>query len=211
MVVTTSLLDGTTVHIRPLDAKDKDDLQAGVRRMSATSRYRRFFSPIHELSEAQLRWFTEIDYRDHFAWVAYVEGIGPERPGIGVARYVRLRERPDAAEFAVGVIDEYQGHGVGTLLLGAVVIAAAANDVRFAVGEVLRENQPMLRLAAHYGAAPHASDPGEVTVELDIPTLAAALQGEPWDDLRRAVAEIRAGGGGIEPPTSGSKVRRSAN
>jgi GNAT superfamily N-acetyltransferase len=40
--------------------------------------------------------------------------------GLGIARYVRHVSRPDAAEVAVTVIDDWQGRGLGTLLLEAV-------------------------------------------------------------------------------------------
>jgi hypothetical protein len=54
-------------------------------------------SPVTQLSEDQLRHLTEIDYRDHMAWVA-LDPTEPEVPGIGVARYMRLAAEPMVAE-----------------------------------------------------------------------------------------------------------------
>jgi hypothetical protein len=37
------------------------------------------------LSDQQLRYFTEIDYVNHMAWVA-LDPTRPDQPGLGVAR-----------------------------------------------------------------------------------------------------------------------------
>jgi len=39
------------------------------------------------------------------------------KPGIAVARFIRLEEQSRTVEFAITVIDEYQHRGLGTLLL----------------------------------------------------------------------------------------------
>jgi GNAT superfamily N-acetyltransferase len=69
-------------------------------------------SPTAHLSARQLAYLTEVDHRDHEALVA----IEPSsRDGLGVARYVRSRENPREAEFAVAVADDWQRRGLGTL------------------------------------------------------------------------------------------------
>src|ERR1700730_6834344 len=109
-----TLRDGSLVEIRPLGPSDKRGLAAGFQRLSELSRYRRFLSPTAQLSDKQLRYLTDIDHHDHEALVA----IDPAtRDGLGVARYVRSRARPDEAEFAVAVADDWQQRGLGTALL----------------------------------------------------------------------------------------------
>ena len=119
----SSLRDGSHVRIRQGHHTDRDLLLRGFERLSPESRYRRFLAPIAELSEATVRYLTEIDHHDHEAMIALDEQTGE---GIGVARYVRDPDHPDVAEVAVTVIDDWQRRGVGTLLLD--VISARARE-----------------------------------------------------------------------------------
>jgi GNAT superfamily N-acetyltransferase len=118
-----ALRDGSRIRIRQGQAADRALLQRGFARLSADSRYRRFLSPISELSEATVRYLTEIDHHDHEAIVALDEQTGE---GVGVARYVRNPERPEVAEVAVTVIDDWQQRGLRTLLLD--VLGARARE-----------------------------------------------------------------------------------
>jgi len=136
------LRDGTPVRIRPIAPEDKDRLAEGMRNLSPQSRYRRFFSSIETLDPALLRHLTEIDYVDHFAWLA-LSGAGEHASPLGVGRYIRLPEQPDAAEIAITVGDEYQGRGLGTLLLDLLGLVAQEHGIREFVAVVLPENSPM--------------------------------------------------------------------
>ncbi len=68
------------------------------------------------LSNSQLNQLTEIDNKNHLALCAYVSSQDGMF-GIGVARYVRVKDEPEAAEFALTIIDAYQSQGLGTELL----------------------------------------------------------------------------------------------
>src|SRR5919108_4377527 len=106
--------DGTTVRLRPIVPQDKPGLVAGFDRLSPASRYLRFMTPLGELDDGMLHRLTELDYVNHFAWLALLPDE-PGEPGAGVARYVRLDDEPEIGEAAVVVIDEYQRRGIGTL------------------------------------------------------------------------------------------------
>ena len=72
---------------------------------------------------------------------------GPLPAGLAgrrVARHVRLPEEPTAAEAAVTVLDEYQGKGVGTILLRMLAGSARQHGIRSFRGYVLAENAPMM-------------------------------------------------------------------
>ncbi|MDQ6746760.1 MAG: GNAT family N-acetyltransferase [Candidatus Dormibacteraeota bacterium] len=145
-----TLRDGTRVRFRQVRPDDKRWLQQGISEMSPESRYRRFFSPVAELTPEQLRYFTEVDQQDHVAWVATL----PEQDHrvIGVARFVRLPGQPDAAEAAVTVVDSFQHRGVGRALLLVITEAAIERGVERFTMFVLAENDNMLRLLHEVGA-----------------------------------------------------------
>ena len=55
--------------IRPIAPSDKPLLVAGLRALSPESAMKRFLSPKVSFSAAELRYLTEVDQRDHIAYV----------------------------------------------------------------------------------------------------------------------------------------------
>lgn len=161
------LRDGSRAHLRPIRPDDKQRLQEGLRQLSPRSRYLRFHAPISHLSGEQLRYLTEVDYHDHMAWVA----VDPDHDdsGMGVARYVRLAEDPTVAEAAVTVLDQYQGNGLGTLLLETLTQTAVANGIRTFRNYVLAENQPMLEIFEQLGGVQISEGAGVFRVDVALP------------------------------------------
>jgi GNAT superfamily N-acetyltransferase len=163
---TVRLADGTPVRLRPIRPSDKAALQGGMARLSPTTRYNRFMGAIRALTPAQLAYLTEVDQVDHIAWIATTR-----RQGIGVARCVRDAADPSVAEAAIVVGDEWQGRGVGRLLVDALRRAALAQGVTRFRGEVRADNRRMLALVtAVHGtiAGPSADGSGTVVVELPV-------------------------------------------
>lgn len=97
---------------------------AALHRLSDDAVYRRFLSPRPDFSAAELRYLTEVDGWNHYALVA-TPADAPEEI-IAVARFIRLEDAPDTAEFAVVVGDPYQGRGLGKAL--ALMLADAARE-----------------------------------------------------------------------------------
>lgn len=137
--------DGTRVLIRPITANDKDLLGEGVKHLSPESRYLRFMRHFERLTPSELRYLTEIDYHDHFAWVA-IAPDEPGHPGLAVARYIRDESRPNQAEAAVAVIDDYQRRGLGSLLLAKLAETARQNGIDSFVVYIAPENPVVPRL-----------------------------------------------------------------
>ena len=108
------LRDGSAVLIRQVRSTDAALLADGFARLSAASRQMRFLGVKKELSAAELRYFTDVDHHDHEALGALDLAGGH---GVGIARYIRDASDPQAAEIAVTIVDEWQGRGLGTLLL----------------------------------------------------------------------------------------------
>ena len=97
MTATTSatLTDGREARLRPLRCGDRERIVAAFDRLSEESRYRRFFAPLHQLSDRSLEYLTDIDHSDHEAIIALDPGTDEL---IGVARYVRGEPHSDRAE-----------------------------------------------------------------------------------------------------------------
>ncbi len=119
-----SLPSSATVVVRPLEANEGDLLLEVFDRMSRRSRERRFLAPKHRLTASDLRQLTAVDHLHHEAFVAL--SVADGRP-VGVARFVREDDDPEAADVAVSVVDAWQGQGVGTLL--ATSLASRAQEV----------------------------------------------------------------------------------
>ena len=142
------LRDGTVVRIRPVGPDDKPFVLQAFGRLGAGSRYRRFLTYKKELSVAELQALTEVDHHDHEALGAVDPATGE---GIGVARFVREPDRPDAAEAAVTVVDAWQGRGVGTALLERLAVRAREEGIREFTATLLSDNAAMLTLFRRLG------------------------------------------------------------
>jgi GNAT superfamily N-acetyltransferase len=171
-----ALDDGTRVRFRKVRPDDKDRLQRGLAQLSPESRYLRFFRPLDHFTAGQLRYLTEVDFHDHYAWVATLPGL-PGEPGIGIARWIRLKEQPSEAEAAVTVVDEYQGRGIGTALLWLLARSATGQGIEAFRVAVLGENRAILDLLTGLGAKPGRWEQG--VVELVVPIAGPDLAAEP--------------------------------
>jgi len=144
------LQSGRRVLVRPVVPADRAILEAGLARMSARSRYLRFHAPVTRLSDARLRYLSEVDFVEHVAWGALAVDE-PGAPGVGVARFVRDGEHSETAEFAVTVVDDWQRQGLGALLLRTLLGSAAQRGIARLVAPVLLENQAGLALIERFG------------------------------------------------------------
>jgi RimJ/RimL family protein N-acetyltransferase len=143
------LRDGSEVLIRQVRGADAPLLADGFTRLSATSRQMRFLGPKKELSPAELRYFTAIDHHDHEALGA-VDHAGGR--GVGVARYVRRADDPQAADIAVTVVDEWQGRGLGTELMSQLSERAREEGICRFTAQVAADNVAVAGLLRRVGA-----------------------------------------------------------
>jgi GNAT superfamily N-acetyltransferase len=169
-----TLRDGSRVELRPVRRSDAELLLRGFERLSEESRYRRFLCSMPELSESMVRYLTDVDHHDHEAVVA----LDPETgEGVGVARYVRDRNRPERAEAAVTVIDDWQGRGLGTLLLELLAVRARDEDITRFTALMLASNDEMMELLQSLGPV-RVIDREAGTVEVEAPLPAGGLSPE---------------------------------
>jgi len=112
--VIETLRNGRSIEIRAQRPQDRKDLEAAIALMSDESLYRRFFIAKHHFSEKEVEYFLNIDFVNHVALVV-VAHKNSKQAIVGAGRYVLVE--PGTAEVAFGVVDEYQGQGIGAALM----------------------------------------------------------------------------------------------
>lgn len=176
-------MDGSKLHLRPIRPDDGGRLREFHEHLSPESVYRRFFFVHPRLSAVEVDRFTQVDYMDRLALVVELE----DRL-LAVGRYERLAE-PTEAEVAFVVSDEFQHHGIGTILLEHLADAALGNGVRTFCAQTLADNQDMLDVFTHSGF--------HVTTTRDYGTIRVRFPIEP-DDAYRSARRRRHGEPGLE-------------
>lgn len=189
-----ALRDGSSVLVRPVRPDDRELLLAGFERLGPESRYQRFLAPMAELTDDIVTYLTDVDHHDHEALAAIDAATGE---GVGVARFIRSPGRPDTAEAAEAVIDDWHGRGVGTLLLDLLAERAREEGVVRFTALLLADNREMLELLEAIGPL-RVVDRQRGTVEIEA-ELAPAGAGPVLHGLLGASAR-EPGRVGVRPP-----------
>ena len=187
------LRDGSRVTLRLVRPDDRALLKRGFERLSPESRYRRFLVTKGELSDAELTYLTEVDGRDHFAMGAVVEDPLGREEGVGIGRFIRSATEPTVAEAAVAVVDDWQGKGLGTLLLLRLVSAARERGIERFAGQVLASNDAIRAVLAQFPTVSSHADGDELAVRVDLPEVQFDQSPKPEDretPLRRLLALV---------------------
>jgi RimJ/RimL family protein N-acetyltransferase len=158
-----ALRNGASVFIRPIRPDDEARLTALYSRLSHDTAYQRFFTWWKKLPPAWARAFANVDYRGRLALVAEPYG-GAGSALVGVARYEPSGD-PATAEIALVIQDDWQGVGLGAVLLDRLLDAAAARGLDRFVAYVLSGNRRMLGLLdAHTVVLSRAMEQGVTEV-----------------------------------------------
>jgi len=190
------LRDGSTVLLRQIGVADGPLLLDGFGRLSAESRQARFLIRKDELTDAEVRYFTDVDHHDHEAIVALSAGDGR---GVGVARFVRAVDDDQAAEVAVTVVDDWQRRGLGAVLLRQLLERALQEGIRRFTALIDDSNTAMLGLLRSLGVQPHVLDREFGATEYSI-----RIDEAPE---RSTFAQPHVQQRGRRPATSGSQAR----
>lgn len=180
------LRDGRTAHLRPIMPEDAEGLVEFYAEVSDQSKYFRFFAPMPQLSEKDVRRFTQVDHHDRVAFVLTVaEKI------TAIASYELIEQ--GEAEVAFLVQDAHQGRGMGQLLLEHLAQAARENGVHRFVAEVLPENQRMLQVFHEAGYQVTGGwDEGTMHLEFNIDPTDTAMDVMSAREHRAEAASIDA-------------------
>ncbi|MFP6561119.1 GNAT family N-acetyltransferase [Paraburkholderia sp. B3] len=153
---------GERVTIRPIRPEDEAQHRAFIESMTPNDLRLRFFSAVRSFDHSQLARMTQIDYDREMALIATVDDEHGKPRTLGVVRAVADPDN-ETAEFAVAIMSNLKGKGLGRLLMERAIAYARTRGTHWLVGEALRENAPMIGLARACGftVAP-TEDPGVV-------------------------------------------------
>ncbi len=149
------LADGTDITIRPIRPEDAELVQRFVRELSEESKYFRFMSSMHELTETMLVRFTQIDYSREMALIAVTVEQEQEIEQ-GVARFA-INPDGESCEFALVIADNMHGKGLAQKLMVSLMEAARDQGLSTIEGEVLSNNHNMIKLMTRLGFATKTS------------------------------------------------------
>jgi GNAT superfamily N-acetyltransferase len=143
--------DNTYLCFKALEKADREKFLDGFKKLSRKTVYHRFFGFMKELTEEQIEDLLNTDKKDHVAWVAF-DIVNDDAIGIGVGRFRRSTSKPQEAELALTVIDEYQDKGVGTVLLAIMYFLGIKLDIEVFTGVLLSDNSKLIRRFKELGA-----------------------------------------------------------
>jgi acetyl coenzyme A synthetase (ADP forming)-like protein len=184
-VVDVALKDGSTLHIRPVSARDALAIKAFLEALSRESIGFRFFG------SPNLDWVTEwsvdVDYSDRYALVATT---GPEQAIVAHGAYMRLDE--SRAEVAFMVSDAWQGRGIATIMLAHLASAAEEHGISTLFAEVLPHNRRMIDVFGESGFPVKRHSKQDV-IEIELPTSMSEQAQEHFEQREQtaAVAALR--------------------
>jgi RimJ/RimL family protein N-acetyltransferase len=133
-------VDDATLCVRPITVEDVDRLDRLFDRLSPTTVYRRFFSPIRKPPRSALLWLAAVDHDEREALVA-LDGDDI----VAVARYDGRLDH-HAAEIAVTVEDAWQHRGLGKRLARRLAARALDHGYDHFVATMLPDNYAALGL-----------------------------------------------------------------
>jgi nucleotide-binding universal stress UspA family protein len=203
------LRDGSRVRLRAIAPEDKPLLIAAFDRLSEHSRYRRFFVTQYALTPDVLVYLTEVDHTDHEAIIAIDPLTGR---ALGVARYIRSRDDPEAADIAIAVVDEWQRKGVGRALLAGLTRRARQEGVRRFVALIQFGNKDAVELLKGLNDIERRSLGPEMEYVIELPEK-RGIGTQLASVLRAAAAGAITGGQLVlaraSPPTPAARPWRS--
>ena len=170
MATEVRLRDGRRALTWSVLPEDREAIREGYERLSEKTRYHRFLAAVPHLTDQLLDHLVdEVDGVDHVALVLFVLDDDNEGVPAGIARVIRYPGRPEVADVAVTVLDEWQGHGVATALLAQLMRERPAGVTHLETA-VAADNTASLAMLRHLGELTVSeAGPGRLDVRVDLP------------------------------------------
>jgi acetyl coenzyme A synthetase (ADP forming)-like protein len=174
------LRDGSLAHVRPVRSDDRALLLGFIENLSPDSLYLRFLHAVKPDEAVK----ELIPSAGEFALI-----VMREEMVIGHAIYAITT--PGKADAAVVVADDYQGKGLGTILLGQLAEAAIVEGISVFEAQVATQNARMLRVLRELGfPTVLKSEPGLIRVTFPASLLPEALARFEQREAMAAVAAM---------------------
>ncbi|KTC44285.1 MAG: N-acetyltransferase family protein [Pseudomonas sp.] len=156
-----ALSDDSHVLIRPLRPQDRQREKAFIENLSPATRHQRFLGEVKEVGDQLLDQLMDVGTPQRVAYVALVHDNGELRE-VGISRYAQVDDQPWRCEFAVTIADEWQGKGLGALLMQHLIDEARHNGFQQMYSVDSATHYGMRRLAKVLGMR-SAIDPDDAT------------------------------------------------
>ena len=134
------LRDGSTVRIRVMRPSDEAGLRGLLTSLSEESRWLRFYS-LQNSSALAAEAHREANLDHAFGLIAC---SGDDERVVGHAFYVAVNDKQ--AEVAFTIANDFQGRGLGSILLCQLAEVASANGIEVFEAEVVAANHAMLHV-----------------------------------------------------------------
>lgn len=161
------LKNGKQILVRMIEPADRQHFSEGILRLSSRSIYHRFHTQSYRMNESDLDYFTKVDQKDHVA-IGALDLSANEKTGIGVGRFVRMKDQPTSAELAITVLDVYQRQRLGTILLEELKRIAPGKKIDLFKIYIHAERRPIIQWLKRSGAVAVGYS-GEI-LEMDLNT-----------------------------------------
>jgi acyl-CoA hydrolase/RimJ/RimL family protein N-acetyltransferase len=155
-----TLRDGSRVTLRPVRSTDEPLMKDLFYSCSDQSIYERYFGYVKSMPHAKLQTIVNVDYTNEMTFVVLAEEDGRERL-LGAGSYLRDRAT-NMADVAFLVQDDYQGHGVATILLRRLMASARENGIEGFTADVFAHNRAMLHVFHKSGCELKSTLDGDV-------------------------------------------------
>ena len=163
-VGTHTMRSGTDVTVRPIRPEDEPRVVEFHKELSERSVYLRYASLMKLEQRVAHERLARICFIDYDREMALVAETGEDHI-IGIGRLTQPPGRNEA-EFAMLVIDDYQGDGIGTELLRRLVQVGEDEGLERITADILRQNRAMQRVCEKLGfKILHSEDPADDMVK----------------------------------------------
>jgi len=142
--------NGGEMLLRPIRPDDEARHLAFLQKLDPEDIRLRVFSSRREIARSELARLTQIDYEREMAFIATIPGADGQPETIGTVRAVTDADNA-GAEFGIIVRSDLKGRSLGFQLMKKMIRYCRDRGTGELVGDVLRENDAMLKLARALG------------------------------------------------------------